>query len=268
MRHKLKVAVGALWLAAACSNDPFSGLASEEDFGPERSGVGAESAGAVAIHGVVQLAGLLDADEIQGAAAVGVTGQLSAVALQIVSEAFFDDFELTPADERFAVVSPRWGWGASLASFPDCVDVGDETVRFRNCELTSGDTTTAIQGVIELVDGRVLADLDIDVSLEFDGTAQQASTHLRVDVAITDDRVDGWVDSKTSASVSGAGSGTQTTTLLFDIELEEGCPVGGELRAGAEQRARAGGQRHTMRAIGRVVFGPAWGDAIAYARLD
>jgi hypothetical protein len=262
-RNTLCAASASLFLAAACGGDAFSGLESEEDFGPERADGAGATGGTLAVSGVVGLAGLVDAAEVD-ASAVGAVGQLSAAALQIVADALFDSAQSMPAEDP----ARSQAWAGSFATFPDCVEQDDTSIRFRDCEVVAGESTTRMSGLIEVEGQRLVAELDIDATIEFDGTTHTTSTRISADLRVTETRIEGRLDSDTSASVPGAGSASQTTATIFDVELEDGCATGGEVRAGVEQRASAGGQSQTLRAIGRVEFGPECGDVKVYARAD
>jgi hypothetical protein len=271
MRRKiLCAAVGGLLLAAACGGDPFSSLEEEGDFGPQRTDVGSAAGATQAVHGALGLAGIVGASEVD-ASSVGAMGQLSSIALQIVSEALFDFEDLGwPVKEESALADLRLAaaWGAHWAEFPDCVEQGDAEVRFRDCELIVGDTTTSMSGVIEVAGDRLLADIDIDTTVRFDDRSQQMSSSIAADLRISDAHIEGRVDTVTTASFSGVGSARQTSATIYAVELEDGCATGGELRVGVEQRASAGGESQTLRAIGRAEFGPECGEVRVYARLD
>ena len=267
MRQFMTAALASGFLASACGGDPFSGLQDEDDFGPERSDVGAESGATQAVQGAVGMGGLVDASEVDESA-VGAVGQLSAAALPIVSDAFFDEAELRSPQTRAVATSASRIGDARWAEFPECVEQDGDVLRFRDCEVAAGNATTTMDGVIEIEGDRLVADLDIDATVDFDDMTQESSTQLFVDLLLDETRIEGRVESDTSATIPGAGSARQTSVLIYDIELEGGCATGGELRAGVEQRASGGGHSQTLRAIGRAVFGPECGDVSVYARLD
>jgi hypothetical protein len=267
MGEHVRVAmIVCLLSVTGCGSDPFGGLEDESDFGPERSEVSGEAGATQAVAGATGLGGMLGADSI-GEASVGAIGVLSAAPLQIVSEAMFDFADL---DHHAELLRPRGaspGHG-SFASFPDCVELGEDVVRFRDCEMSAGGSSTTMNGTIERDGERLVADLDIVAVLDFDGQSHASSTHLSADLLVSETRLDGRVDSETSMNIPGGGSARQTTAAIYDIDLEDGCATGGELRVGVSQRATAGGQSQSLRAIGRAVFGPECGDVTIYARLD
>ena len=267
MRRFMTAALASGFLAAACGGDPFSGLQDEDDFGPERTDVGAESGAAQAVQGAVGFGGLVGASEVDEGA-VGAVGQLSAAALPIVSDAFFDEADLGSFQPRAVAASASTIGDARWAEFPDCVEQDGDVLRFRDCEVAAGNAITTMDGVIEVEGDRLVADIDMDATVDFDDTTQQTSTQLFVDLLVDETRIEGRVDSDTSATIAGAGSARQASVLIYDIELEGGCATGGELRAGVEQRASGGGHSQTLRAIGRAVFGPECGDVVVRARLD
>jgi hypothetical protein len=267
MGERVRVAmIVCLLSVTGCGSDPFSGLEDESDFGPERSDASGEAGATQAVTGATGLGGMLGADSI-GESSLGAIGVLSAAPLQIVSEAMFDfaDFGQHDALLRDRGASPGIG---SYASFPECVELGEDFVRFRDCEVSAGGASTTTDGTIERDGQRLVADLDIVAVLDFDGQTHTSSTNLSADLLVSDTRLDGRVDSETSMNIPGGGSARQSTAAIYDIDLEDGCATGGELRVGVSQRANAGGQSQSLRAIGRAVFGPACGDVTIYARLD
>jgi hypothetical protein len=141
-------------------------------------------------------------------------------------------------------------------------------VRFESCTVETDSATTTLDGRVDVTDGRVTADVDIVVTATLDGQEFTTHTSVTADLSVTATRVEGRVDSTTSASLPGGGSAHQSAAAIYDIELADGCAVGGDLRLGIEQSASAGGQSRSVRAIGRAVFGPECGDVQVFARTD
>lgn len=265
------VAASVLVLAACGGGDPFSGLESESDFGAR---VGGSGEGAAATRSVTEAQTLegMTADEQVGEGSVSFFANAASTPLQIVSPVIFEERGLGDAADLYRETVERAARGEVLvpaAGFPDCVESAVGSVRFNDCQVMTETTTTTMNGVVEVVDGRIFTDIRVDATqTSTEGDTLSTSTTVTGDVAVTDTRIDGRVDVRTNANVQGGASATQISAAIYQVELEEGCAVGGDLRVGVQQKQRSGGFSRKLRAIGRAVFGPACGDVTVYARQD
>lgn len=265
--------MGVLLLVAgaACGGDAFRDLDEESDFGSEVTDEAAEIAASRTVDDVEALADMTEADEIDDRA-VAFFGNLAAAPLQIVSGALYDDMARAAEGGHGETPALRVMASAGAADdFEECIEEGDDEIRMEDCEVETEITSTSMDGVlaIEPETGRLVIDVELDVTMvQDDGDpGQEVSTGVYAEVLITPDRIEGRLDVDSDTSSQG-GSASQTAVAVYDVEVEDGCAVGGDLRVGVEQSARAGGASQSARAIGRAAFGPECGDVTVFARED
>lgn len=145
-----------------------------------------------------------------------------------------------------------------------CLTVNGGTVTYNNCDFGS----TQMNGTIGFTDPTLTVDLTITVGVS--GVASTIDYKGSLQVTATD--ITGTLSFKASSDVSGAlggaagAGGFQTTTTadaVYDVQLTDGCPTGGEMEvhsvtsvSGSGIPSSAGAQDIWVKAL----FGPACGD--------
>lgn len=256
-------------LAACGGGDPFANLEAETDFGPQVTGAGQEAAATLSVDDALALQGMTAGAEVDESS-MSFFGSAANVPSQLVSSVF-EQQQLARATDRALQTLEQAAAGQVVvlaAGFPDCVESSPGSVRFDDCQVLSEGTATTMNGAVEVVAGRVVADIHIVATFSDDGGAPFTTrVDLGADIAVSDSRVEGRVDISSRVDILDT-TATLTAVAIYDVELAEQCAVGGDLRVGVQQSASAPGSSQTFRAIARAVFGPACGDVSVHARAD
>lgn len=225
----------------------------------------------LSVSNALTLEGMTGGGEV-GEGSVSFFGNAANVPAQLVSSVFADQqqqFALPAEIAQTTVERAAIDRAVLRAGFPECIESSPGSLRFNDCEVLTDTTTTTMNGVVELVAGRVLAEIQVDASFSGDeGTSLTTRTELSADMAVSEAHIEGRIDVHARVDIPGVGFANQTSAAIYDIVLAAGCAVDGELRVGVLQTATAQGRSQSVRAIGRAVFGPACGDVTVEARAD
>jgi hypothetical protein len=222
------------------------------------------------VNNALTLEGMTAGAEV-GEGSVSFFGNAASTPTQLVSSVFADQQQLAIATDLFRQTVERAALDRRLlrAGFPECIESSPGSLRFNDCEVVTETTTTTMNGVLEVVAGRILAEIVVDASFASDeGTSLTTRTEVSADMSVSESHIEGRIDVHTRVDIPGVGFATQTAAAIYDVDLAAGCAVGGDLRVGVLQTAKAQGRSQSVRAIGRAVFGPACGDVTVNARAD
>src|SRR5690606_34949991 len=138
--------------------------------------------------------------------------------------------------------------GIAQATIEDCVTVGENRVEFNNCELSDVGGAFTINGYIAASEGSLEVDIAMNAE-EFEGG--RVRMFLRGAVTASATAIAGRLDMGFDLSAEGF-SVKVDAAVVYDVQLEGDCAVGGDIKVGVSASASGGGQSETRRAMARA----------------
>lgn len=178
--------------------------------------------------------------DLQGDSALGAFSQIQSGASYLTSQQLSRNSSSGSGLPSFLVEDPVFRLG-------ECAVVSGQSVTYNNCDYGSG----VINGHIT-VSGDVI---DIDVTIGFSSSGTSGDYRYHGAITVTDTLIDGalGIDYDIS-SVS-----YNLDVRYSQVQLADGCPVGGELRVEVDTSVSGYGSIGASSAVVEIAFGPTCG---------
>lgn len=222
-------------MAAGCGED--------KGYGDPIDSPAAEQSAQAAVDSSFQIHG-----ETNDAAVVALSGMSSNVSVLVNAKLQAQYQEQLP-EQPTATSGIRAGVVDEL-----CVDISDTEIVYDDCDFQGG----SLAGTVNLGDDSASVDISISVSADAE---YQIDTRMRGDITVTDSRVVGALDYDVTTVSDDVTSDVELSTT-FDVDVVDGCAVGGEIEANADQVARTGSVTASQSIWVKATFGPECGDVV------